>query len=147
MIWYLFSDMGCIKSNGPNFEESRLLLRYCWECKIALGNKISGKMFVATNTSVQRGAASLLSSAARYGTYLLYLLYLPYLPYLPVPTVPTCTHCSGTYCTFLYLLYLPVPTVPTIRYLLCRPVPAVPTGPTTCTYCTYHLSEPSVFHF
>jgi hypothetical protein len=53
-------------------------------------------MFVATNTSVQRGAASLLSSAARY---------------LPVPT--SCIYCTYlcTFCTHVYLLY---------RYVLCR---------------------------
>jgi hypothetical protein len=47
-------------------------------------------MFVATSTSVQRGAASLLSSAARY---LPAVLSVPTIPTVPtsctVPTVPS----------------------------------------------------------
>ncbi len=90
-------DSGC-KSNAQNFEPNCHINLYCCHpCRFAIGCDLknvaklkffSDKMFVATNTSVQRGAASLLSSAARY---------LP-----TVPAVPTC-NC-------LYLLYLPVPT-------------------------------------
>ncbi len=112
-------DSGC-KSNAPNFEPyCHINLYCCHPCRFATGcdlknvakiNIFSGKMFVATNTSVQRGAASLLSSAARY---------LP-----AVPTIPICTYRTvPTVST--------VPTVPTVTA-----VPTVPTVP-TCTYCTY----------